>query len=1010
MEELLQTAYQVLKDYECYNPIFSFTCYGTETSIKPYMHQIEFVARNLLRKPLRILLSDEIGLGKTVTALVTLRRLQRLGLARRVLIAVPRILVTQWESELRRIGIRFQRITRTIFKQLVYEGFPEGVYLTSMDLIKRERYIERLRHVPWDVIIVDEAHRLGKKRGKETQRYSQIGRKLIEAYPERNVLLLSATPHRGDPYDYISRLLLLDPYLERGKHLDNVHFYASTHNVLVFRRRKTDVNEVYERRRIFTDCRLKAVVVAPTLEEEEFHKRLIIFLSTKLRDFYERTGREPKALGLLLSLIFKRASSSPPAAIKTMLRIIERREEILEAVEGRTVPTDEDERYAEVLADSLFGFGFEDYEEYFEDYEGRDEIVDPDEALNKFAEKCSFLLSDEDIEELKQLIRLAEAIKRRDSRLLALKELIRHHLREGRKVIVFTEYKDTADYIKEALEKELGKGKVARLTGEEASNEQMLRRVRRRFERGKTCRILVATDVASEGLNLQVANIIFNYEPPWSPIKLEQRIGRVWRLGQESDVIAYTIFLGVESDRDVLNILYRKLIALGRSIGAEKPPIGEEAIVIDMQQREDIPVQLSEFRKDGRKIRTSEYTFRIQYIKGGRAALNDLVEYIIQSIQRLKEDLRRLNVLPKVERESIERLLTRSCGFATTEEAENALERLLKALSKVKGSRFKISHAEDGQITVITPGGTPIEISDLNTALAVTKAVIEDLTSQRAIRSEPVNIITYSDEDYEIYLYELTIEERYDSNCVTLYREPIGIRISKDGVKIIRGPQLLEALARAINDYMTTCSEYQTEDQYVLLRLKSKVRDLGNIVFSTLMDELERYRTRLERRGWRGEDPWFPRAERSNIRVDGPIAIITSTSERAHLKELELDPLLKRRVENKAMEYAMKYEKENGREPLDVSQQEHYDILSRDPKSGETRYIEVKGHLGSSLIAELTEPEFKFAEEKGKEYWLYIVNNIGSGKPRLRAIRNPLEEMEIEVVETKKYRLVPKQI
>ena len=397
----------------------------------------------------------------------------------------------------------------------------------------------------------------------------------------------------------------------------------------------------------------------------------------------------------------------------------------------------------------------------------------------------------------------------------------------------------------------------------------------------------------------------------------------------------------------------------------------------------------------------------MQYIKGGRAALNELVEYIIQSILRLKEDLRRLNILPRVERESIERLLTRSCGFATTEEAENAIKRLLKALSKIKDSRFKISHSKDEQITVITPGGTPIEISDLNTAFTITKAVIEDLTSQYYAHTEPVNIITYSDEDYEIYLYELTIEERCNGDHAILYREPAGIYVSKDGMKIIRGSQLLEALAHTIENYMVTCNEYQAEDPYTLLRLKSKLRDLGNIILSTSMDDLERYRARLERRGWRGEDPWFPKAERSSIRVDGPIAIITSTSERAYLKEVELSPFLKRRIEKKAMEYAMNYERENGREPLDVSQQEHYDILSRDPKSGEIRYIEVKGHLGPSLIAELTEPEFRFAEEKGEEYWLYIVNNVGSRNPRLRAIRNPLEKMEAEIVETKKYRLTP---
>jgi len=1001
-DALLTLLSRIIENYEVYNPAFSFTCYGTESSIKPYMHQIEFVARNMLRRPLRVLLADEIGLGKTVTALVTLKRLERLGIARRILIAVPRILVSQWAAELRKIGIRFERITRRKFSRLVAEGFPEGYYLTSMDLIKRERYMKKLRNVPWDVIVVDEAHRLGRKRRDETQRYTQIGRKLIEAHPDRNVLLLSATPHRGDPYDYLSRLLLLDPYLESGHHLDNLGFYTLTHNVLVFRRRKKDVNEVYENRKVFTDCKLKAVVIAPTKEESEFHTRLIEFLRAKLIDFYNRTRQEPRALGLLLSLIFKRASSSPYAAIKTMNRILEKRAAILEP---RLALTREDEKYAEILADSLFGFGFEDYAEYIEDYEQRDMLIDPDDALNRFAEKYSGFFSPEDVRELKRLIQLAEAIQKHDSRLIAVKELIRHHIREGRKVIVFTEYKDTANYILRTLREEFGENRVVKLTGDEANNDRLLNRIRRSFERRPDCQILVATDVASEGLNLQVANILINYEAPWSPIKLEQRIGRVWRLGQKSDVTVYTVFLGVESDRDVLDILYRKLIALGRSIGAEKPPIGEEAIVIDMEEKEEVPIQISEFRKNGKRFKASEYTFRVEYIKGGRAALNELVAYIIQSIERLREDLRRMNVLPRIDRETIERLLTCVCGFSNTEDIFESLKRLLVHLLSKEERRI---YESEGRVRIIAPGGAPIEINDLNTAFTMLKAKITEKTGTHSIIPfKPVSIIVYGDEDHELYLYEISIEENQRDNAITLYREVIGVSISKTGLKTIRGAELLKTLIKALENYHISCDEYQPEDPHLLLKLKSKAKNEGITILTKLMSELDRYRNRLERRGWRREDPWFPSTKTASINVEGPLAIITFTSKRAFLKELELDPLLKKRIELKAMEHALTYEREQGREPEDVSQFEHFDILSRDPRTGEIRYIEVKGHLGSSLIAELTESEFKLAKEKGRRYWLYIVNNIGSGKPKLKAIRNPLSKMRVEILESKKYRLLP---
>lgn len=1000
MNELIQLLHRVLEDYETYNPTFSFTCYGTEPSIKPYMHQIEFAARSMLRRPLRVLLADEIGLGKTITALITLMKLKRLGLAKRILIAVPRILIPQWTSELLKIGLNFRVIDRRSFRQLAEDGFQVGCYLASMDLIKRKNYIDILRKVPWDVVIIDEAHRLGKKRENETQRYSQIGEKLIKAYPERAVLLLSATPHRGDSDDYIARLILLDPYLDGGRQLDSVDFYTPTHNVVIFRRRKNDVNNIYERRRVFTDSRLKAVVVAPTKEESEFHRRLIEFLSRKLREFYEKAEKEPKELRLLLSLIFKRLSSSPYAAVKTMSRMIEKRAMMLES---KHRPSKTDENYADVLADSLFGFGFEDYEEYYEDLE-KDEILDPDEALNSYAEKYSYFLSDKDVGELKSLVDLSKSIEKHDSRLLAVKELIKHHVKEGSKVVLFTEYRDTANYLLKYLEEEFGRDRIVKLTGEEANDYETLRRVRINFEKRPDCYVLVATDVASEGLNLQVANILINYEPPWSPVKLEQRIGRVWRLGQKLDVTAYTIFLGVETDRDVLDILYKKFIALGRSIGIEKPLVGEEAIFIDMEAKEEIPMQISEFRKNGRKIRATEYVLRIEYLKGGRAALNELITYIIQNIERLRENLRRMNILPKTDRETVEGFLKHSCGFSSVDEAYTVLRELLKTLIEKAALELKLIYAPDGSISVISPGGAIVKIEDLNTAFTLTKTgLTKKLSLQSTGISKPIDVIAHG-EDSTVYIYELSICEKRGEQLTTLYREPIGISLSKGEVKTLRGVDMIKTFIKTLEGKPILCDEYTTEDPYTLLKLEAKIKEEGSSIFSAQISELNKYRNRLEERGWRIKDPWFPIESKTFIDVKGPLAVITFTSERAFLKELEINPLLKKHVELKAMEYAMIYERENGREPQNVSQYEHFDILSRS-KNGEVRYIEVKGHMGSLLTVELSEPEFKVAKEKSDGYWLYIVNGIGSGKPKLKAIRNPLNKMKIEVLESKKYRL-----
>ena len=116
----------------------------------------------------------------------------------------------------------------------------------------------------------------------------------------------------------------------------------------------------------------------------------------------------------------------------------------------------------------------------------------------------------------------------------------------------------------------------------------------------------------------------------------------------------------------------------------------------------------------------------------------------------------------------------------------------------------------------------------------------------------------------------------------------------------------------------------------------------------------------------------------------------------------------KKRIETEAMRVALEYERAHGREPVDVSAVEHFDILSRDPRTGEVRYIEVKGHAGPSLLAELSESEYQVAQEKRDRYWLYIVCDIAKGKPQLVAVQDPLSRMKVEVVGAVKYILKPR--
>jgi SNF2 family DNA or RNA helicase len=134
---------------------------GGKDAAYPFAHQVELLYKLFARKPLKVLIGDEIGLGKTIEAIMLLKYLQEVGEVKKALILVPRIIINQWESELRRFGIEAQRIERNTIDRLVSRGFPDGVYLSSIDLVKRDNYKQKVLNIKWDIVIADEAHRIG---------------------------------------------------------------------------------------------------------------------------------------------------------------------------------------------------------------------------------------------------------------------------------------------------------------------------------------------------------------------------------------------------------------------------------------------------------------------------------------------------------------------------------------------------------------------------------------------------------------------------------------------------------------------------------------------------------------------------------------------------------------------------------------------------------------------------------------------------------------------------------
>ncbi len=980
LREAVETLLTNVLNQLSYHPLFSpYLKASTENPPKHYLHQCEVIVRLALRKPIRVLIGDEIGLGKTITALAIAKYLENTGRAKRTLIVVPRVLVLQWRKELMRMGIPTSKIKHLESENIEFyrmQGFPEGYYIASMDLLKREERISKIVDVEWDLIIIDEVHKFGYK----TKRFWKIGKILVEGKPSRNAIFLSATPHRGDPRDYIHRLQLLDPYLvEDWKNLDKRLFYEATHGSILFRRTKEDVNNIYEGKKIFTDAKFHAGLIAGREDESKFVKELVTFLRTKLIEFaYEKGLISEKVIPLLIILIFKRATSSPYSAWTTLQRLLLKRAE----------PNFPKELIASV--ESFLGVGYEDFE-----YE-----EDPEEIFNDFLDRASSLLSASDMEKIKELRDMAQSIMEKgDTKLNATISLLEDIIAEtDSKVIVFTEYKDTLNYIINNLGKKHPEWSqsVLSLSSEETRDEKLFNKVRSAFENDPKARILIATDVIAEGVNLQVANIVVNYEIPWSLIKLEQRIGRVWRLGQKKDVEAYTLFMDNIADKAALNSMYQKLLNLKRAELQPRPITGQEVLFYYAEAKDitKLPPSVALTREERKKkfVKVTEAKSIKTYLEKDEAGLQELVRSIIAAKQEIEKEISSKGVLYKPRsRKEVEEAI-KLTGFENHEEIYNALKKLLKASAPILG----LSLLEEGERIKAWKG------LEMPTYIDTLDGFYANLTGG-GNTNEVVCIIAKGDGEALISLIPISIKDRRDGSL--LYADLIGVDVI-DG-KFFTGSSLINVVSQAISNCLGT-EKLDSKSREIPLSICASIIDKVKSV-TEVVNIINAYKSRLENYGLRNpEGTWIKNSD-IDVAISDAVGYLHFVKLSSRPPE-DVPEEVKREIERQAIEKVLADERAEGRLPVLVPETEHYDIRSVNPSTGEIRLIEVKGHKGLEIYAELTENEAKVAAKEKERYWIYIVYDIGSGQPKTLKFQNPLETMNLQVFERiqKRYILQPK--
>ncbi|QEZ48000.1 helicase-related protein [Cupriavidus oxalaticus] len=540
------------------------------SNVEPLPHQITAVYESMLpRQPLRYVLADDPGAGKTIMAGLLIRELLMRADAARVLIVAPGSLVEQWQDELfEKFGLSFSIFSRDL-QQQSRAGNPldeVDLMVARLDQLSRsEELQEKIKASRWDLVVVDEAHKLSATwsgaKVSETKRF-KLGQLLGSV--ARHFLLMTATPHNGKEEDFQLFLSLLDSDRFYGKFRDGAHKVDVTD--LMRRMVKEDLLK-FDGTRLFPERVAYTANYKLSDAESELYEAVTAYVKEEMNRADDLDGKRRGAVGFALTALQRRLASSPEAIYQSLKR---RREKLKRRVDeeklrqrgarplAETLPTSG----AEDIWDSADEMSPEDYEEFEE------EVVDQATAAQTIAQLEAEILTLGDLEErAKALVHSGEDRKWDELReLLQNTPQMRGDDGQQRKLIIFTEHRDTLNYLADRIRGLLGKHEaVAVIHGSVHRDDR--RKVQELFRNDKDTRVLIATDAAGEGVNLQNANLMVNYDLPWNPNRLEQRFGRIHRIGQTQVCHLWNIVASETREGDVFQKLFEKLEVERKALG-----------------------------------------------------------------------------------------------------------------------------------------------------------------------------------------------------------------------------------------------------------------------------------------------------------------------------------------------------------------------------------------------------------------------------------------------------------
>ncbi len=990
------------------------------SKIDPLPFQIEAVYGYVLKQPhIRFLIADDPGAGKTIMAGLILKELKLRGLAKRILIVVPGHLRDQWQRELKeKFDETFVALDRNTFNSYYGENPWEknDQVITSIDFAKQDEILATLSSVHWDLVIVDEAHKMSAyKYGEKTQKTQRYRFGEALSRNSNHLIFLTATPHKGDPENFRLFLDLLMPgFFATNKMVEES--LKNKDNPLFIRRLKEDLKN-FEGKPIFTSR--FPITIRFHLSESE--KSLYNDVSRYVLEQYNMATQSDKKRNVAFALMIlqRRMASSTHALLKSLERRKERLGKILKG----------EEKQKEIYIDYEEIEDLEENERWKkeEEWETLTLAKDPDElkreieTLNNLIEKARQILNNEEEVKLKELKKaIQEGFKKIEQ------------MNGNPKILIFTESKDTLEYLVRKIES--WGYKVNYIHGEMSMKERI---TAEKIFRDET-KVMVATEAAGEGINLQFCHIMINYDIPWNPNRLEQRMGRIHRYGQQKDVYIFNLVAEDTREGKVLAKLFDKLEEIKNKLGSDRvfDVIGDVFEGKDLYQL--IIDAVTNARSMDDILKELDIKPDEEYISKIKEALGETLATRYIDYTRIKEMAQRAKeyrLMPEYVEEFFKKVFVKAGGkFREINKGFIAIDSIPYEIKKIaESAEFKNKYGKsyskvtfDKDIAFKNPDAEFISFGH-PLFEALLKWVIEkykEETKKGAVFKDPsARLNGY------IWFY---IGEVRDGKGEVAGRKIIAIYDDKNHVEQLNPAILWDLVpARDVNDSsnisekdeMIEITAIQSLEKYkeeILQERKRQAeikRKYGLKSLEYLIGELDADLAEFYERQARGEKVNLPirNKEEQKRRYEEAMKELEKEIEQEQSLSMSMPELLTvikviaeknemvedEEVERIGMEVAMEYERQQGRVPEDVSKENlGFDIRSKDERTKEMRYIEVKARAKEGAV-ELTLNEWFKAKRFKDQYFLYVVVNALTN-PTLYIIKNPAENLKpqekVEVV------------